>query len=161
MATSCPLSLQSPLFEGQPCSLSTVVIRVQHHERCLPSRCAAWTRFFHSLGLRFLVFQRDVVILISPASGGDEPGAWSSVGTIVLCVLSHFSRVRLFAAPWTAARHAPLSMGLSRQEYWSGLLCPPAEDLPDPGIKPVSPTLQMDSLPTEPPGKLGEVQITP
>ena len=73
MATSRPLSLPSPLFEGQPCSLSTVVIRVQHHERCLPSRCAAWTRFFHSLGLRFLVFQRDVVILISPASGGDEP----------------------------------------------------------------------------------------
>ena len=54
-----------------------------------------------------------------------------------------------------------LSMGFSRQKYWSGLLCPPARDLPDPGIKRVSPTLQMDSLPTELPGKLGEVQNTP
>ena len=38
-------------------------------------------------------------------------------------------------------------MGFSRQEYWSGLLCPPPEDLPDPGIEPASPTLQVDSLP--------------
>ena len=43
---------------------------------------------------------------------------------------------------WTVARQAPLSMGLSRQEYWSGLLFPSPEDLPDPGIEPGSPTLQ-------------------
>ena len=49
------------------------------------------------------------------------------------------SRVRLFATPWTVARQAPLSMGFSRQEYWSGLPFPPPEDLPDPGIEPVSP----------------------
>ena len=49
------------------------------------------------------------------------------------------SRVRLFAIPWTVARQAPLSMGFSRQEYWSGLPFPPPEDLPDPGIEPVSP----------------------
>ena len=47
-------------------------------------------------------------------------------------MLSHFSHVRLFAMPWTAAHQAPLS---SRQEYWSGLLCPPAGDLPDPGTE--------------------------
>ena len=41
-------------------------------------------------------------------------------------------------------------MGFSRQEYWSGLLCPPPGDLPDPGIEPVSPALQVDSLPAEP-----------
>ena len=46
----------------------------------------------------------------------------------------------------------PLSMGFSRQEHWSGLPCPPP-DLPDPGIKPVSPALQEDSSLTEPPGK--------
>jgi len=40
--------------------------------------------------------------------------------------------------PWTAACQAPLSMGFSRQEYWSGLLCPPPEDLPNPGIEPAS-----------------------
>ena len=47
-------------------------------------------------------------------------------------------------------------MGISRQEYWSGLPCPPSGDLPDPGIEPtspVSPALQVDSLPTESPGK--------
>ena len=63
------------------------------------------------------------------------------------------SRVWLFAAPWTVARQAPLSLGFSRQEYWSGLQCPSPGDLPDPGIKPRSPALQVDSLPSEPPGK--------
>ena len=47
----------------------------------------------------------------------------------------------------------PLSMGFSGQEYWSGLPCPSPGDLPDPGIKRGSPTLQADSLPSEPPGK--------
>ena len=55
---------------------------------------------------------------------------------------------------WTVARHAPLSMGFSRQEYWNGLPCPPPGDLPDPGIEPKSIALQADSLPTEPPGKV-------
>ena len=50
------------------------------------------------------------------------------------------------ATPWTVAHQAPLSMGFSRQEYWSGLPCPPSEDLPNPGIEPRSPTLQVDSL---------------
>ena len=48
---------------------------------------------------------------------------------------------------------APLSMEYSRQEYWSGLPCPAPRDLPNPGIKPRSPTLQADSLPSEPLGK--------
>ena len=51
------------------------------------------------------------------------------------------SRVRLFATPWTVARQALLSMGSSRQEYWSGLLCPLSKDLPDPGTEPPSPAL--------------------
>ena len=55
--------------------------------------------------------------------------------------------------PWTAAGQAPLSMGFSRQEYWSGFSCPPPGDLPNPGIKPASPALQVDSLPTGPHGK--------
>ena len=55
---------------------------------------------------------------------------------------------------------APLSMGLSRQEYWSGLSCPPARDLLDPGIEPVSPALQVDSLPAETPGKPRELLIS-
>ena len=63
------------------------------------------------------------------------------------------SRVRLFATPWTVAYQAPLSMGFSRQECWSGLPFPSPGDLPDPGIKPGSPALQADVLPSEPPGK--------
>ena len=63
------------------------------------------------------------------------------------------SRVRPFATPWTVAYQAPLSMGLSRQEYWSGLPFPSPGDIPNPGIEPGSPALQADSLPTELPGK--------
>ena len=51
------------------------------------------------------------------------------------------SRVQLLATPWTVAHQAPLSMGFSRQEYWSGLPLPSPGDLPDPGIEPRSPAL--------------------
>ena len=54
--------------------------------------------------------------------------------------------------PWTVARQAPLSMGLSRQEYWSGLPFPFPGDLPNPGIEPGSPAWQADALSSEPPG---------
>ena len=63
------------------------------------------------------------------------------------CMLSHCSCVRLFVTLWTVACQAPFSMGFSRQECWSGLPCPPPENLPHPGIKSESPTLQADSLP--------------
>ena len=68
-------------------------------------------------------------------------------------VLGALSQVRLFLTLWTVARQAPLSMDFSRQEYWSGLPFPSPGNLPDPGIKPRSPVLQADSLPSEPPGK--------
>ena len=64
-------------------------------------------------------------------------------------MLSHFNHVRLFVTPWTIADQIPLSTGFSRQEYWSGLPCPPPEDLPNQRIEPVSPAslaLQADSL---------------
>ena len=63
------------------------------------------------------------------------------------------SHVQLFATPWTVAYQAPLSMGFSRQEYWSGLPLPSAGDLPDPGMEPGSPAFQADALTSEPPGK--------
>ena len=63
-----------------------------------------------------------------------------------VCMLSCFSRVWLFATISAVAHQASLSMGFSRQEYWSGLLCPPPGDLPDPGIEPASPSL-LSSLP--------------
>ena len=63
------------------------------------------------------------------------------------------SCVQLFATPWTVPCQVPPSMGFSRQEYWSGLPFPSPGDLPNPGIKPRSLTMQADSLPSEPPGK--------
>ena len=66
--------------------------------------------------------------------------------------MKSLSRVQLFVNSWTVARQAPLSMGFSRQEYWTGLPFSSPGDLPDPGIKPRSPTLQANSLPFELPG---------
>ena len=63
----------------------------------------------------------------------------------------------LFVTPWSAGRQAPLSMGFSRQEYWSGSPCPPSGVLPNPGSQHLSPYIylhwQAGSLPLEPPGK--------
>ena len=68
--------------------------------------------------------------------------------------MKSLSRVRLFVTPWTVAYQAPLSMGFSRQEYWSGLPFPSPGDLPDPGIQPEFPALEADALTSELPGKL-------
>ena len=71
-----------------------------------------------------------------------------------VCVLSY---IRLCATPWTVAHQAPLSMEFSRQEYWSGLPCPPPRDLPNSGIEPMSlasPALAGGFLTTEQPRKL-------
>ena len=70
-------------------------------------------------------------------------------------MLSRFSRILLFAIPWTVACQLLCPWGFSRQEYWSGLLCPPAADLPNPGIKPeslISPALASGFL-LMPPGE--------
>ena len=69
-----------------------------------------------------------------------------------LLIESH-SRIQLFVTPWTVAHQDPLSVGFSRQGYWSGLPYPPLGDLPNPGIKPRSPESQANALPSEPPGK--------
>ena len=63
------------------------------------------------------------------------------------------SRVWLSATPWTVAHQTPMSMGFSRQEYWSGLPFPTPGDLPNPGIKPTSPPLAGGFFLTVPPGK--------
>ena len=62
------------------------------------------------------------------------------------------SHVQLFATPWTVAYQASLSMGFSKQEYWSGLPFPSPGDLPNPGIKSGSPALEADALTSEPQG---------
>ena len=68
---------------------------------------------------------------------GDRQG-WLLTLTLRPSVLSHLGRVQLSATPWTLARQAPLSVGFSRQECWSGLPCPAPGDLPHPGIEPAS-----------------------
>ena len=67
--------------------------------------------------------------------------------------VTSLSHVRRFATPWTVAYQAPPSMGFSRQKYWNRLPFTSPGDLPNPGIEPTSPTLQADTLPSEPPGK--------
>ena len=60
---------------------------------------------------------------------------WEDKRSCFKYVLRCFSHVQLFETLWMVVHHAPLSMGFSRQEYWSGLPCLPPEDLPNPGIK--------------------------
>ena len=79
---------------------------------------------------------------LSPRTSTREKPVCCNEDTTCMCVLSCFSCVWLLVTLWTAARRAPLSMGLFRQEYWSGLPCPPPGTLPDPGIGPGVPTLQ-------------------
>ena len=72
-----------------------------------------------------------------------------------VCSVHMISDAHLRVTPWTVAHQAPLSMGFSRQEYWSGLPFPSPGDLPDPGIEPMSltsPSLTGGFFITEPPG---------
>ena len=73
--------------------------------------------------------------------------------SLQLCCVQSLCCVQLLATLWTVTLQAALSMGFPRQEYWSGLPFPPTGALPHPGIEPVSPALQADSLPAEPSGK--------
>ena len=78
----------------------------------------------------------------------------ASCGLVFVCMhVQSLCRVHSFSLPRTVAHQAPLSMGFSRQEYWSGLSFPPPGDLPDPGIEPVSSALAGGFFTTEPPGK--------
>ena len=63
---------------------------------------------------------------------------WASPEKVAACMLSHSNRVQLVMIPWTVAHQALLSMGFSRQEYWSGFPWPSPGDLPNPGTEPVS-----------------------
>ena len=89
----------------------------------------------------------DSSILAWRISRTEEPA-----GLQAMFMLSRFSHFHLFVTPWTVVLQAPLSMRFSRQEHRNGLSCSSPGDLPDPGIKPESAALQVNSLPlTEPP----------
>ena len=74
-------------------------------------------------------------------------------GIVCVCLISGFSRIWLCGALWTVVCQVPLSLGLSRQEYWSGLPCPPPGDFPNPGL------LGSPASPAVPPGK-SQVLVT-
>ena len=105
---------------------------------CYGLGVSSWNSYFEVLssstlecdlffGNRIIV---DVISLVKTKPFG--------VACVRMCMLSRFSRVRLFATLWTTAHRAPLSMGFSMQEYWSGLPCPTPGNLPDPRVKPTS-----------------------
>ena len=85
------------------------------------------------------------IMQIPQVTGRSKPNLSPCVLVAQLCLT--------LCDPWTVAHQAPLSMEFSRQEYWSGLPCPSPGNLPNPGIKPRSPTLQADSLLFELPAK--------
>ena len=100
-----------------------------------------------------------------PLKAGSCNSRWKCYDLNYVCVLSHFNHVRLFATPWTVAHQAPLSVGFSRQEYWSGLPCIP----PSPGDLPTQGSnlhllcllhWQVGSLPLGPPRKSSVQQST-
>ena len=98
-----------------------------------------FTSFVHFLKLNCLLlhllsFKISLCILESSLS---LHMGFTSIFSVCTCMPNHFSHVQICATLWTVAHQAPLSMGFSRQGYWSGLLFPPPEDLPHPGIKPM------------------------
>ena len=96
------------------------------------------TRTIESCSVSLLHFLRCFSLpCLSPAGNPrDRSETWVDfLHRLSVCVLSRFSCVRLFGTLWTIGLQAPLSIGLSRQENWSGLPCPPPGDLPHPGIK--------------------------
>ena len=107
-----------------------------------------WT-FYHFIYVIFIVYN-----LLSHNSCNLQ-GKIIEANT-VLCYVQLLSRVQLCVTPWTVACQAPLSMGFSRQEYWSGLPFPSPGDYTDPGmelVSPVAPALAGRFFTTEPPGK--------
>ena len=78
--------------------------------------------------------------------GSKLSGFQAIVFVLAACVHAVTSVMSDSATPWTIAHQAPLSMGFSRQEYWSGFPCSPPGDLPNSGLEPEAPALQADSL---------------
>ena len=109
-------------------------------KRLFSSSSLSTIRVVSSAYLRLLIFLPAILI---PACASSSPAflMMYSAHKLNKVKVKSFSRVRLFATPWTAAYQAPLSMGFSRQEYWNGLPFPSPDYLPDPGIEPRFPAL--------------------
>ena len=146
-ARACVKSLSHVwLFE----TLKTTALQAFSVHRILQARILEWVAMLSSRGSSAPRYQRDPAFLMSPALPG---GSFTTSAPPGKVKVKSLSRVRLFATPWNVAPQALLSMGFSRQEYWSGVPFPSPGDLPDPGIEPRSPALEADALTSEPPGK--------
>ena len=117
--------------------------------------CPSINKQFILLKAHLIVAVKVVYSFINTTTVKEVPFQTSS--KMLRCMLT-LSCVRFFLTPWTITHQVPLSMEFSRQEYWGRLPCPPAGELPDPGIKPTSPAWQVDSLPL---GYLGRIPPTP
>ena len=110
-----------------------------------------------SMEVQSLAWSFHQLLWPGPMDPTSAHGVFSLVELCVCVCVCVLSGVQFSVIPWTVAHQAPLSMGFPRQEYWSGLPCPPPGDLLDPGIKsmsPKSPALQVDSLPLRHVGSL-------
>ena len=149
--------------------LHTVVFRLLWSSclSCKYSECSYSTKmflFYFTLGRSGAPFSSKLLSSPSLSSKPDREGynVPNPVGcckglTMALqkeCDMCYAVLSRTVMSDFLWPHQATLSLGFSRQEYWSGLPCPLPGDLPDPGIEPRSPTLQADSLPSVPPGKL-------
>ena len=109
-------------------------------EYCISSCCSFRTPINISQNRAWLakynqVFRNIRSLFVSSRSETGSPLSHGHCPSVGSCFLTHFIRVLLFLTLWIAACQAPLSLGFSREEYWSGLAFPSTEDLPDPGIK--------------------------
>ena len=137
--------IQYKIWSIHPVFLIKISLRIFTCSRSIPRT----TNMFIFLGTQFSLFNtvtvQNVSILLSPSPRyiQDFSLSWIliHIQLILLCVCVSHSVVSDSANPWSVARQAPLSMGLSRQEYWSELPCPPPGDLPNLGTEPGSPAL--------------------
>ena len=108
------------------------------------------------LEIRFCRTWEEIRLQASGLTSYGTPFKGLILESIIWSEVKSLSRVWLFVTSWTVAYWTPPSMGFSRQEYWRGLPFPSPGELPDPGIKPRSPALRADALPSGPPGKSEE-----
>ena len=114
----------------------------------------AWRAAVHGVEKSRTQLSDSTELLVDGAKRSVQAPWWKSLTPAFLwvAVVSVTQSCLTLVTPWSVARQAPLSMGFSRQEYWSGLPFFSPGDLPNPGIKPRSTALEADALPSEPPG---------